>query len=127
MLSRTMASDPDLLSPLLVQLDRIAKAPMTGQERELRANSLLGANVEPGELAGATASEELAWSATKASEHGVSAALWLRAVQLAAIPASASVAELLERMHRADAIAAMLKAGYEAGVDPLPIIWSGKG
>jgi hypothetical protein len=122
-----MATDTEALSALLVQLDRIAKAPMTGQERELRAKSLLGAYVELGKLADATASEELGWSTTKASEHGVPAALWLRSVRLAGLPASTSVVELLDRMHQADAIVEMLKAGYAAGVDPLPIIWSGKG
>ena len=100
---------------------------MTGQERELRANSLLGANVEPGKLAGATASEELAWNAAKASEHGVPTQLWLRAGGVAGLPSSTSVAELLDRMHRADAIVEMLKAGYAAGVDPLRPIWSGRG
>ena len=127
MLRRTMATDTEALSALLVQLDRIARAPMTGKERDLRANSLLAANVEPGELAAATASEEIPWNAAKASEHGVATALWLRAVEIVGLPTSTSVAELLDRMHRADAIAEMLKAGYAEGVDPFPIIWSGKG
>jgi hypothetical protein len=123
-----MAADTEGFSALLVQLDRIAKAPMTGQERELRAKSLLGTSVELGKLAGATASEELAWNATKASEHGVPATLWLRAVGAASLPASTSVAELLDRMHRADAIAEMLKVGYAAGFDPLGnLIWRGRG
>jgi hypothetical protein len=126
MLSRAMANDTQALSALLVQLDRIAKAPMTGQERELRAKSVLGDTLEARDVAGAITREELTWNAAKASEHGVARELWLRAVGIAGLPASASVAELLNRMHRADAIVEMLKAGYAAGVDPFPIIWSGK-
>jgi len=114
-----MGTDTEGFSALLVQLDRIAKAPMTSQERTLRATSLLGASVDLSKLVGATASEDLAWNATKASEHGAPVTLWLRAVAAAGIPTSASVAELLDRMHRADAIAEMLKAGYAAGFDPL--------
>ena len=114
-----MPGDTQGLSALLVQLDRLAKAPMTGPERELRAQTVLGANVDLGALAAATASEELPWSAEKATEHGVSVDLWLRAVAAIGLPASTSVGELLERMHRADAAAEMLKAGYAAGIDPL--------
>jgi hypothetical protein len=109
-----MATDPDLLSPLLTQLDGIARAPMTAQERELRAKSVLGDTLEVGDVAGAMAREDLPWNAAKASEHGVPTKLWLRAVETADIPASASVDQLLERMHRADAMAEMIKAGYEA-------------
>ena len=119
MLRPTMATDAEGFSALLVQLDRIAKAPMTSQERELRAKSLLGASVDVGKLAGSTASAELGWNVAKASEHGAPVVLWLRAVGAAGIPTSTSVAELLDRIHRADAIADMLKAGYAAGIDPL--------
>lgn len=114
-----MSSDTGGFSALLVQLDRIAKAPMTSQERELRAGSVLGAGTDVRNLAGATASEELGWNGEKASEHGVSVELWVRAVAAVGLPASSSIAELLNRMHRADAAAEMLKAGYAAGIDPL--------
>jgi hypothetical protein len=109
-----MASEPDLLSPLLTQLDRISRAPMTGQERESRANSILGDTLEVRDVAGAMTREELTWNAEKASEHGVPIGLWLGAVEAADIPASATVAQLVERMHRADAMAEMIKAGYQA-------------
>jgi hypothetical protein len=114
-----MASDTGGLSALLAQLDRIAKAPMTARERELRARSVLGSSIEAGDLAAATAGQEFQWNSEKASEHGVPVQLWLRAVDAVALPRSTSLAELLERMHRADAMAEMLKAGYAAGVDPL--------
>lgn len=109
-----MAADADVLSALLTQLDRIAKAPMTGRERELRAGAVIGESLEAAYVAGAMTSNRLAWNSEKASEHGVPIEIWLRAVAAADIPASASVGELLERMHRADSIAEMMKAGYEA-------------
>jgi hypothetical protein len=112
MLVCAMDSDADLLSPLLTQLDRLAKAPMTGQERELRATSVLGPSVEARYVARAITSEGLAWNAAKASEHEVPTELWLQALEAAGLPACTSVAGLLEGMHRADAIADMMKAGY---------------
>lgn len=87
---------------------------MTRQEQELRAKSVLGDTLEVKDVAGAVTREELAWNAAKASEHGVPAELWLRAVEAADIAASVSIAQLLERMHRADAIAEMIKVGYQA-------------
>ena len=124
MLAFVMASDSDVLSALLTQLDRFARAPMTAQERELRAKSLLGPALEARYVAWAIANEELAWNAAKASEHEVPTELWLQAVEAAGLPACTSVAELLEAMHRADAIADMMKAGYRglAGW-----AWHGKG
>lgn len=109
-----MATDADVLSVLLTQLDRIARAPMTAQERELRAKSTLGESLEAKYVASAMSSEELGWNGEKASEHGVPIDVWLRAVTAAEIPASTSVGQLLDRMHRADSIAEMMKAGYEA-------------
>ena len=108
-----MAKDADLLSPLLTQLDRLAKAPMTGQERELRAKSVLGPALEARYVARAITSEGLAWNAAKASEHDVPTELWLQALEAAGIPKCTSVADLLEGMHRADSIADMMKAGYQ--------------
>jgi hypothetical protein len=107
-----MANDDDVLSALLTQIDRFARAPMTGEERELRATSILGPSLEARYVARAITSEALAWNVAKASEHEVPTELWLQAVEAAGIPACTSVAELLEGMHRADSIADMMKAGY---------------
>jgi hypothetical protein len=114
-----MATDFEAYAALLRQLDRIAKAPMTRQERELRARTVLGENVKLSDLLAATASETLSWNAEKASEHGAEVSLWLRAIDVAGLRTSDSVGDLLDRMHRADGIAQMLRAGYAAGVDPL--------
>lgn len=109
-----MASEPDLLSPLLTQLDGIAKAPMTAQERELRAKSVLGESVDARYLASAMVRNDLDWNAAKASEHSVPAEVWLQALAAADIPASTSIGQLLERMHRADSIADIMRAGHRA-------------
>lgn len=109
-----MAADADVLSALLTQLDRIAKAPMTARERELRAKTVMGESLEAAYVAGAMTNDRLAWNSEKASEHGVPLEVWMRAVAAADIPACASVGELLDRMHRADSIAEMMKAGYQA-------------
>jgi hypothetical protein len=114
MLSGTMAADTDVLSVLLTQLDSIAKAPMTASERELRADSLLGENLDARYVASAMTRQDLAWNVAKAEEHRVTTDVWLHAVAAADIPASTSVGDLLERMHKADAIADMMRAGYEA-------------
>ncbi len=101
---------------------------MTGPERELRAKSLLGPSLKPNDLASATARVELTWNQRKASEYGVPAATWLQAVEAAGLPASASLAELLDRLHRAEAVVNMLKAGYMAGRDPFGrLAWFGRG
>ena len=122
-----MAGD-EVLSALLTQLDAIARAPMTGPERELRATSLLQAGLQPGDLASATARVELAWNKQKASEYVVPTETWLQAVEVAGLPASASLAELLDRLHRAEAVVNILKAGYMAGRDPLGrLTWFGRG
>jgi hypothetical protein len=123
-----MSVDTGGFSALLAQLDRIAKAPMTGKERELRAQSILGDSVELSALASATASDELPWNGTKAAEHGVTPATWVRAVTIVGLHSSSSPGELLQGMHRADAVAEMLKAGYAAGVDPFGgRTWRGRG
>ena len=122
MLVSVMAGDADVLSALLTQLDRFARAPMTGQERELRAKSVLGPTLDALYVARAITNEELAWNAAKASEHEVPTELWLQAVEAAGLPTCTSVAELLEAMHRADAIADMMKAGYRGLVG-----WTSRG
>lgn len=86
---------------------------MTGQERELRAKSVLGPTLEARYVARAIISEELAWNAAKAAEHLVPPELWLQAVEAAGLPTCTSIAELLDGMHRADSIADMMKAGYQ--------------
>jgi len=116
--------DDIALTTLLTQLDSIAKAPMTVPERELRAKPLFAADLTPAEVARATARADLPWVAQKAQEHGVSVETWVQAAHVVDLPSSQSVAELLDRLHRAEAAAGMLKAGYTADKASGSIVWS---
>lgn len=120
-----MASD-DALTALLIRLDSIAKAPMTAAERELRATPLLGAGLSAAEVAQATARGDFSWNKLKASEREVAIETWVQAVGIVDLPASRSVAELLERLHRAEAAADILKAGYTPGRNPLGVLTWGR-
>jgi hypothetical protein len=102
-------------SSVLNQLSRIARAPMTAAERELRAGSFLTSGVTLETLRTAIASGDLEWNLQQADEHGIDAEMWLRAVHLAGLPSSQSLGRLLEGLHQAEAIAEILKAGYQPG------------
>lgn len=100
---------------------------MTTPERELRARPLLATGVSASELAKATARADLPWSVTQATEHGVDVTTWLQAVHVVDLPASTSLVDLLNRLHRAEAAAELLKAGYSGGRSPLgQITWTGR-
>ncbi len=105
----------EAFTALLMRLDGIAKAAMTGPERELRAKFLPEAGLNPSDVARATARGDLPWNKAKASEYGVDVETWLQAVYLVDLPGSASLADLLDRLHRADATVTLLKAGYLSG------------
>lgn len=112
--SPIMASE-EAFTALLTQLEGIAKAPMTGPERELRAKFLPEAGLSPSDVARATARGDLPWNQAKASEYGVDVETWLQAVHVVDLPASVSLADLLDRLHRAEAVVTLLKAGYSSG------------
>lgn len=121
-------ADDEATSHLLWQLDGIANAPMTASQRERRAQPLLdAAGLSAAEVARATARAELPWNTRKAQEYGVPPETWLRAVSTAELPTSESLADLLARLHRAEAAAGLLKAGYTPSRDPSGrLIWSGR-
>jgi hypothetical protein len=108
-----MPTDP-VISSVLTQLSRIARAPMTPAERELRARSLLG-DLAPETVAAATATGETEWNRRQASDQGIDAEMWLQAVHIAGLPNSDSLSTLIDRLHRAEAAAEILKAGYRPG------------
>lgn len=120
-------TNDDAMTGLLTRLASIAKAPMTAQERELRAKPLLGGGLNPAEVAQATSRSDLPWNKMKASEYEVAIETWIQAVWVVDLPASTSLAELLERLHRAEAAADLLKAGYEPGRNWLGVLSSGQG
>src|SRR5574341_1175189 len=112
-----MAHD-ETLTELLDQLDAIANAPMTGAQREMRASPLLSAaGVTVSEIVAAMSRSDFRWTVDKARECKVRVETWLEAVQAVGASPTDSLAELLDRIHRADAAAEMMKAGYWAAVD----------
>jgi hypothetical protein len=106
-----MLTDP-AISLVMTQLSRIARAPLTGTERELRATSLLGPDVTLEDITGAVVRGDLEWSQQQAIDHGIDVEAWIEAVHVADVPRSESLVALVDRLHRAEAVAEILKAGY---------------
>jgi hypothetical protein len=112
-----MAND-EALTELLDQLDAIANAPMTAEQREMRASPLVvGAGVTVSEIVVAMSRPDLRWTVDKARECKVSVETWLAAVQAVGASPSDSLPELLDRIHRTESAAEMMKAGYWAALD----------
>ena len=112
-----MAND-ETLTELLDQLDAIANAPMTAAQREMRASPLVrGAGASVSEVVVAMSRPDLRWSIDKARECKVSVETWLAAVQAVGASPTDSLAELLDRIHRTESAAEMMKAGYWAALD----------
>lgn len=105
----------EAFTSVLTRLESIARAPMTGPERELRAKFLLDPGISPGDVARVTSRGDLPWNKAKASQYEVGIETWLEAVHVVDLPASASLADLLDRLHRAEAVVTLLKAGYSSG------------
>jgi hypothetical protein len=112
-----MAND-EALTALLQQLDSIANAPMTAAQREMRAAPLLAAaKVTVTDAVTALGRADLRWTLEKAQEYGVSVETWLAAVQAVGASPTDSLIELLDRIHRTESAAEMMKAGYWAALD----------
>ena len=80
------------LSELLLQLDAIANAPLTGSQQEARAKPLLeSAGLTVANVGQALARAELGWNQSKAKEYGVSPQTWLHAVRAVNAAASRNV------------------------------------
>jgi predicted transcriptional regulator len=70
---------------------------------------------------------DLAWSSQQAIDHGIDIETWLEAVHVAGLPESDSITVLIDRLHRAEAIAQILKAGYRPGRSAVGrLIWVGR-
>jgi hypothetical protein len=112
---------------VLTQLCRIARAPMTASERALRARALLADDITLETLVAAVGRGDIAWSSEQAAEHGIDVQTWLEAVHVADLPNSDSLEVLIDRLHRAEAAAEILKAGYRPGRSAVGrFIWSGR-
>ena len=111
-------SEQERITQVLAVLDGIANAPMTEGQRQERAEPVLRlAGVSVSDVAQALSSPDLPWNQGKAQEHGVAVDTWLEAERIVRLPQSQSLAELLARIHQAEAAVTMLKAGYRAQVD----------
>jgi len=111
-------ADDEALTALLKQLDSIANAPMTAAQREMRTAPLLAAaRVTVTDVVTALGRADLRWTLEKAQECGVSVETWLAAVQAVGASPTDSLTELLDRIHRTESAAEMMKAGYWAALD----------
>lgn len=111
-------ADDQAITNLLTELDSIANAPMTAAQRQARAAPLPeAAGVSIAEVVEGLAREGLPWNGKKAAECGITLAKWREAKQVVGIPAADSLDELLDRIHRAESAAQMLKAGYQPSAD----------
>lgn len=118
----------DPISAALKQLTSIAQAPMTAPERALRAKPVLGAELSISDVVSATTRGDSDWCTERAAAHGIDIETWLQAVHVADLPNSDSLDTLIDRLHRAEAAAELLKAGYKAGHGPQNrLTWSGRG
>ena len=110
--------DDRALTELLTQLDGIANAPLTAEQRKTRAQALLdAAGVNVAEIADRVFRVDLPWNQEKAKEAGVGVQTWLIAMRTVCRNAAQSVSDLLECLRKAEAAVQMLKAGYTSGRD----------
>ena len=109
-----MLNDP-AVSSVLTQLSRLARAPMTGAERDLRGKALLTGDVTLESITASVNRGGPSWSREQAAEHGIDVELWVEALHIADVARSESIGVLIERLHRAEAVAEILKAGYKQG------------
>ncbi len=106
-------ADNERISELLTQLDGIANAPMTAEQRLQRAEPLLKlSGIDLERIVEALARVSFPWNQGRAKAYAVTVETWLEAQRTVDLPGSASLAELLDRLHKAEAAAAMLRAGY---------------
>jgi hypothetical protein len=117
----------EAISAVLAQLSQIARAPLTADQRELRARSLVTGDVTLEALVAAVSRGDLDWNQQQAIEYEIDVPTWLEAVHLADLPRSDSLPALIERLHQAEAFAAILKAGYKPGRSTLGrLVWAGR-
>ncbi len=119
-------ADDRAISGLLSQLDGIANAPLTPNERELRASTVLqGLGYSVVEISAAIQNGSLPWNQGKAVAFGVPIETWLNAVKVVRLAECASLAELISRLHQAEVAVAMLATGYTPSLDSSgQIVWT---
>ncbi|HVP04108.1 MAG TPA: hypothetical protein VMT90_00390 [Dehalococcoidia bacterium] len=105
--------DESVITAALVELDGIANAPMTAEQRLTRAKPVLAApGLTLGDLTDAIVSPALPWNAGKAAEHSLTQEQWQEAITLSGVAGSADLGAFMDLLHRAESAANMLRAGY---------------
>jgi hypothetical protein len=103
----------DALHEALTELFAVANSAMTRAQRIQRAAPVLPtAGFSLGDVVAAVRREDLPWNADRAKALGVDTATWQQALTVAGLDDVRDVGGLLDMMHRAEAAAAMLRAGY---------------
>jgi hypothetical protein len=118
--------DDGLLTSVLTELDGIANAPLTAQQREMRAQGLLAeAGVTVSDVVKGMLTFRLEWNQRKAQELGVDVDTWLQAARIVKQSPGESLCDLLERIHQMESVVEMLRAGYIPGRDAHGrLVWS---
>ena len=107
-------ADDERYTATLTELDSIANAAMTEAEREKRAAPVLDkSRTHVNGLCTALTLDDLDWNVKKASASGINLAHWQEALDVAGLAECGSLGELLRVIHRAEAAATMLRAGYK--------------
>ena len=119
-------SEDATLTELLTRLDAIANAPLTGLQREVRAQGLLAeSGLTVSDVVRAMRRHNLPWNVRKALECGVEVDTWLEAARIVNQSPRESLTDLLDRIHQMEAAVHMLRAGYIAGRDAHGrLVWS---
>lgn len=108
----------DVLHEALVELFAVANAAMTRQQRVQRASPVLkDAGISVAEVVAAVRQPDLPWNLERAKALGVAADAWQQSLDAAGLDAVSDLGELLDVMHRAEAAAAMIRAGYKPDRD----------
>lgn len=111
-------ADEATISAVLTELDGIANAPMTPEQRLTRAQAVPAAHgLSVSKLVTALGQADLPWNAAKAAELKITPELWQESLATAEVSAVAGLSELLDALHRAESAAIMLRAGYKAAKD----------
>jgi hypothetical protein len=104
---------PEALHDALVELFSVANSAMTRSQRSQRAAPVLtAAGLTVADVIAAIRRTDLPWNLERARVMGVGADAWQQALQVAELDAVQDVGQLLDMLHRAEAAAAMLRAGY---------------
>jgi len=111
-------TDANTITAVLIELDGIANAPMTGFQRVVRAQPVLSAHgLRLSDLTSVILHPDLPWHRSKSMIFGVTTEQWVDAVRIAGADGCDSLEAFLAAIHRAESAAAMLRAGYRASRD----------